>query len=206
MMPNPGYDSITVHPVFDVGNQNNSQISIKNQTNSISIIMTNGSITVNTSNMDPKCNVECYTGCRVLFPEFIEQKYCIINVCKCQIIDKEVILPENVKNNSVNSQIIKSEMHKYSTTAFIDLDNKFKINIHDNFNNKENHFYWIFYVLILIVSFGYEYYIWNYIAEENEFSLVNWLNEKKETKFKKYRNNYVCEFEDKNKELGRCLL
>ena len=103
MMPNPGYDTITVHPVFGVGNENNP---ITNQQNSISIIMTNGTITVNTTNMDPQCNIECYTGCRVLFPEFIEQKYCIINVCKCQIIEKEVQLPENINNYTNNSNSI----------------------------------------------------------------------------------------------------
>ena len=162
--------------------------------------------------MDPQCNLECYTGCRVLFPEFVEQKYCIINVCRCQIIEKEVILPENVKNNSANAQIINSEMHKYSTTAFINLDNKYKnndANINDYIkNNENNYYYWIFYLLILVISFGYEYYIWNYISEKNDFSIVNWINEKRDIQFKKYRVNNENEFDNtiNNDELRKCLL
>ena len=211
MMPNPGYDSITVHPVFDMGNKNSSQTPTKHKKDSTSKIMTNGSITVNTTNMDPQCNLECYTGCRVLFPEFVEQKYCIINVCKCQIIEKEVTLPENVKNNSANAQRINSEMHKYSTTAFINLENKYKntLNINDNLKNKEStNFYWIFYLLIFAFSFGYEYYILNYISEKNDFSIVNWINEKKDIQFKKYRFNNEDEFDNtiNNDELRKCLL
>jgi len=212
MMPNPGYDSITSHPIFDVGNQNNSIISSKNNNNSISTIMTNGSITVNTTNMDPQCNLECYTGCLIYFPELINQKYCIINVCKCQIIEKEVILPDNIKNNSQNADIINSEIHKYSTTAFINLNNKYKnsLNLNDNLKNEDNYYYWIFYILVFIFSLGYEYYIWNYISEKNDFSIVNWINEKNDDiHFKKYRVTVENEIEDKNNnddELRRCLL
>ena len=171
MMPNPGYDTITVHPVFGGGNEN---ISPNAQQNSISIIMTNGTITVNTTNMDPQCNVECYTGCRILFPEFIEQKYCIINVCKCRIIEKEVKLPENNNNYTNNSKamdVMTSEIHKYSTTAFIGIDKNNK-NSNEYFKNETNNFYWIFYFIIFFASFGYEYLIYNYISEKNEFCLL----------------------------------
>ena len=208
MMPNPGYDTITVHPVFGVGNENNP---IPNQQNSTSIIMTNGTITVNTTNMDPQCNIECYTGCRILFPEFIEQKYCIIYVCKCQIIEKEVQLPENINNYTNNSNsidVMSSEIHKYSTTAFIGID---KNNINENsiekFKNDKNNFYWLFYLLIFVVSFGYEYFICNYISKKNEFSLIDWFNSKNESQFKKYRINNNNQFsESNNNELSQCLL
>ena len=207
MMPNPGYDSITVHPPFGIGNDNISPI---NKQKSTSNIMTNGTITVNTTNMDPQCNLECYAGCRVLFPEFIEQKYCIINVCKCEIIEKDVVLPENTNNNYTNNsesvQIMNSEIHKYSTTAFVSLD-KNKINLSENFKNENNGFYWIFYLFIFVVSFGYEYYIWNYISKTNEFSLVEWVNEKNDTKYKKYRMSNENELENNNNdELRACLL
>ena len=208
MMPNTGYDTITVHPVFGVGNENNP---ITNQQNSISIIMTNGTITVNTTNMDPQCNIECYTGCRILFPEFIEQKYCIINVCKCQIIEKEVQLPENINNYTNNSNsidVMSSEIHKYSTTAFIGIDkNNINENLYEKFKNDKNNYYWLFYLLIFFVSFGYEYFICNYISEKNEFSLVDWLNTKNESQYKKYRINNDNQFsESNNNELSQCLL
>ncbi len=211
MVPNPGYDTITSHPIFDIGNENTSHISPLDKQNTISIIMTNGTIIVNTTNMDPQCNLECYTGCRVLFPEFIEQKYCIINLCKCQIIEKEVQLPENInsnnnyKNNSNSVQIANSEIHKYSTTAFVGIDNsKNKINLSEQFKNEKDEFYWIFYLLIFLFSLGYELYILNYISTKNEFSLIDWFNEKNDTQFKKYRNSN--ELENNNNELRRCLL
>ena len=209
MMPNPGYDTITIHPPFGIGNDNifptNKQISTSN-------IMTNGTITVNTTNMDPQCNLECYTGCRVLFPEFIEQKYCIINVCKCEIIEKDIVLPDNINinnytNNSQSVQIMNSEIHKYSTTAFVKLD-KDKINLCENFKNEKYRFYWIFYVFIFLVSFGYEYYIYNYISKKNEFSFADWVSEKSDTQFKKYKIINENEYEDNNNkdELRVCLL
>ena len=205
MMPNPGYDTITVHPVFGGGNEN---ISPNAQQNSISIIMTNGTITVNTTNMDPQCNVECYTGCRILFPEFIEQKYCIINVCKCRIIEKEVKLPENNNNYTNNSKamdVMTSEIHKYSTTAFIGIDKNNK-NLNEYFKNEINNFYWIFYFIIFFASFGYEYLIYNYISEKNEFSFVDWFNKKNDSQFKKYRINNENLDEEYNNELRRCLI
>ena len=208
MMPNPGYDTITVHPVFDIGSHNITNV---NQQNEKSIIMTNGTIIVNTTNMDPKCNLECYTGCRILYPEFIEQKYCIMTLCKCQIIEQEVKLPENIisnnnfKNNSNSAQIASSEIHKYSTTAFVIIDNsKNKINLSEQFKNEKDEFYWIFYLLIFLFSLGYELYIFNYISTKNEFSLIDWFNEKNDTQFKKYRNSN--ELENNNNELRRCLL
>ena len=74
----------------------------------------------------------------------------------------------------------------------------------------KNNFYWVFYLLIFIASFGYEYYIWNYISEKNEFSLTNWLCETKDIQFKKYRiangNEYDNNNIDNDDELRRCLL
>ena len=213
--PMTGHDSISIHRTNEIGNTNNSQTSITTQQNNPPEIMTNGSITVNTTNMSPDCNLECYTGCRVLFPEFIEQKYCIINVCKCQIIEKAETAPENINNNINNTtnnssmKIMNSNMdiNKYSSVAYLSLDNK---NLNFEFKNEKNNFYWIFYLMILIFSLGYEYYIWNYISEKNEFSLTNWLTEKNDTKFKKYRlvngNEYENSNDNNDDELRRCLL
>ena len=213
--PMTGHDSISIHKTNEIGNTNASQASTTSQQINTPEIMTNGSITVNTTNMSPDCNLECYTGCRVLFPEFIEQKYCIINVCKCQIIEKSETVPENINNNINNTtnnssmKIMNSNMdiNKYSAVAYLSLDNK---NLNFEFKNEKNNFYWIFYLMILIFSLGYEYYIWNYISEKNEFSLTNWLTEKNDTKFKKYRlvngNEYENSNDNNDDELRRCLL
>jgi hypothetical protein len=201
--PITGHDSINIHQSNEV--ETNSPLTSSIPSN----IMTNGSITVNTTNMAPDCNLECYTGCRVLFPEYIEQKYCIINVCKCQIIEKGEI-PGNLNNNITRNssiQIVNSDINKYSAVAYLNIDKK---QLSDEFKNEQNNFYWVFYLLIFIASFGYEYYIWNYISEKNEFSLTNWLCETKDTQFKKYRiangNEYDNNNIDNDDELRRCLL
>ena len=209
--PMTGHDSISIHKTNEIGNTNTSKASTTSQQINTPEIMTNGSITVNTTNMSPDCNLECYTGCRVLFPEFIEQKYCIINVCKCQIIEKAETTPVTINNITNNSsmKIMNSNMdiNKYSSVAYLSLDNK---NLNFEFKNEKNNFYWIFYLMILIFSLGYEYYIWNYISEKNEFSLTNWLTEKNDTKFKKYRlvngNEYENSNDNNDDELRRCLL
>jgi len=199
--PMTGHDSISIHRSNEVENTNSSLTP-----STPSNIMTNGSITVNTTNMSPDCNVECYTGCRVLFPEYIEQKYCIINVCKCQIIEKGDVL-NNINNNSNNSsiQIVHSDINKYSSVTYLSLNlDKKQLN-----KNEQNYFYWLFYLLILIVSFGYEYYVWNYISEKNDFSLTNWFYEKNDTQFKKYRIVNINEYNNNinnDDELRRCLL
>ena len=199
--PMTGHDSISIHPSNEV-EKYNSSLTPSTPSN----IMTNGSITVNTTNMSPDCNIECYTGCRVLFPEYIEQKYCIINVCKCQIIEKGDVL-NNINNNSNNSsiQIVHSDINKYSSITYLSLNlDKKQLN-----KNEQNYFYWLFYLLILIVSLGYEYYVWNYISEKNEFSLINWLCEKNDTQFKKYRIVNINEYNNNinnDDELRRCLL
>ena len=206
MMPNPGYDSITSHPIFDIGS--NSQYSPIQQQISKSNIMTNGSIIVNTTNMAPQCNLECFMGCRVLFPEYIEQKYCIINMCKCKIIEKDVNLPvNNYKNASDSAQMVSSELHKYSTTAFVEKNNKNEPNL---VKSGGIDFYWLFYIIIFSVSIGYECFIWNYISKENDFSLINWFYEQNDTSFRKYketRDNYIEEINENNQyELRKCLL
>jgi len=195
--PMTGHDSISIHRSNEVENTNSSLTP-----STPSNIMTNGSIIVNTTNMSPDCNVECYTGCRALFPEYIEQKYCIINVCKCQIIDKGDII-NNINNNNSSIQIVHSDINKYSSVTYLSLsEDKKKLN-----KKEENYFYWVFYLLILIASFGYEYYMWNYISEKNEFSLTNWLCEKNDSQFKKYRIININEYDNnKDDELRRCLL
>ena len=131
IIPNPGYDTITVIPVFGKENKNISEIPMTHMENTISI-MTNNSITVNTTNIDPKCTLECYTGCRILFPEYIEQKFCVANFCKCKIIEKNVTLSNtnltynNIYDNSSMVGNLHSDLNIFGVTQYLDISKKFK--------------------------------------------------------------------------------
>ena len=208
MIPNPGYDTITVVPLFGKENKNISEIPQTQMENTISI-MTNNSITVNTSNISPQCTLECYTGCRILFPEFIEQKFCVTNFCKCKIIEKNTNLNKtnlgrnNIYSNSSMVESIHSNINKYGVTQYLDISKKFIE------KKTENHFYLLLYFIIFCFAFGYEFLIVKYIERVNEFSFKNWLNKKFDIKFKKYRVKTELELDDINnniKELQRCLI
>ena len=125
IIPNPGYDTITIIPIFGKENKNISEIPQTQMENTISI-MTNNSITVNTSNISPQCTLECYTGCRILFPEYIEQKFCVTNFCKCKIIEKVANLSDdNINDNSSTVENIHSDLNKYGVTQYLDITKKF---------------------------------------------------------------------------------
>ncbi len=47
---------------------------------------------------DTHCKAECYVNCQVHFPNVIEQKYCIENVCHCVV--------DNGATNSSNITLI----------------------------------------------------------------------------------------------------
>ena len=130
IIPNPGYDTITIIPVF--GTENNiSEIPKTHMENTIKI-MTNNSLSVNTSDIDAKCTLECYTGCRILFPEYIEQKFCISNFCRCQIIEKNLSESNNnIINNSSSIETIHSDLNKFGVTQYLEISKKFKMEKND---------------------------------------------------------------------------
>ena len=199
MIPNPGYDTITVVPVFGNENKNISEMPQTHIENTISI-MSNKSITVNTSDIDPQCTLECYTGCRILFPEYIEQKFCVSNFCKCKIIEKQANLSNNnIYDNSSIVETIHSELNKYGVTQYLDLSKKFIG------KSKYDNYYYIFYFIIFAITLGYEYIIIKYIEKINEFSIIKWLIEDNDFKYKKYRITYEYEFDNIN-ELRTCLI
>ena len=204
ILPNPGYDTITIIPGYGTGNKNISQIPQTHMENTISI-MTNNSITVNTTNIDPQCTLECYTGCRILFPEYIEQKFCVTNFCKCKIIEKDVnISTNNINQNSSNINTIHSDLNKYGVTQYLDISKKFVV------KQNKNNSYLIFYLIILVFSLGYEFIIFKYIEKINDISIFDWLKENSFIKFKKYRITNESEFNainnGDNNELRQCLI
>ena len=201
IIPNPGYDTITIIPVF--GTENNISSIPQSQIENTISIMTNNSLSINTSDIDPKCTLECYTGCRILFPEYIEQKFCLSNFCKCKIIEKITNKTYiTINDNSSSIEAIHSDLNKFGVTQYLDITNKF------NEKNNENNFYLVFYLIIFIVSIGYEYIILKYFEKINEFSIINWLMEKSGFEYKKYRLTEESEMNinNDNNELRRCLI
>jgi len=209
MIPNPGYDTITVVPLFGKENKNISEIPQTQMENTISI-MTNNSITVNTSNINPQCTLECYTGCRILFPEYIEQKFCVTNFCKCKIIEAKTNLNKtnlgsnNIYSNSSIVESIHSDINKFGVTQYLDISKRYME------KKTENNFYVLLYFIIFCFGFGYEFLIVKYIEKLNEFSFKEWINKKFDIKFKKFRVKTENELDDINnnniKELQRCLI
>ncbi len=204
IIPNPGYDTITIIPIFGKENKNISEIPQTQMENTISI-MTNNSITVNTSNISPQCTLECYTGCRILFPEYIEQKFCVTNFCKCKIIEKVANLSnDNINDNSSTVENIHSDLNKYGVTQYLDITKKF------TFKKNKNSFHLLLYFLLFCFIFAYEFFIFKYIEKTNEFSFKSWLNTKLDFKYKKYRvkteNEIDNDINNDIKELQRCLI
>ena len=202
IIPNPGYDTITIVPVF--GTENNISTIPKTDMENTLSIMTNNSLAVNTSNVDPKCTLECYTGCRILFPEYIEQKFCISNLCKCKIIEKNTnISYNNINDNSSSVGIIHSDLNKFGVTQYLDISKKFIM------KQNKNNYYFLFYVIIIVPYFGYEFIVLKYIEEKTEFSIKEWLTQKSEKNYKKYRITNENEYNNiinNDNELRRCLI
>ena len=107
-------------------------------------IITNTSIKINMTNKDPMCTPECIAGCEVQFQKVIMEKNCIINVCKCQIIE---INSEKINMTNGNTKI-KEEKISLSL-----MDNKIKM------NSIEDNFPYTFYFFILLIFVIYEIYI-----------------------------------------------
>ena len=80
----------------------------KNQTTTPSppvTVSSNHTIQINTTNMDPLCTPECYLNCQAHFLDITEQKYCIINVCKCEVIGEGTSIQNSnpIQINNTNS-------------------------------------------------------------------------------------------------------
>ena len=67
-------------------------------------VSSNHTIQINTTNMNPECTPECYLNCQVHFTELLEEKYCIINVCKCEVINEGTTIDHNNLNQPLTTQ------------------------------------------------------------------------------------------------------
>jgi hypothetical protein len=62
---------------------------------------------INATVNDTECKPECYLNCQAQFPDITEQKYCIINVCHCQIIESNFLLQKKeVDTADLNNKIV----------------------------------------------------------------------------------------------------
>ena len=132
-------------------------------------VITNTSIKINNTNKDPMCTMECCMGCQIQFNKLTSQKNCIINICKCQIIEATQEEIDNLKNktNSNNDKGIKQE----NTFMVLNLINN---NIND-INEKGNHFYYCF--ILLIFLFYESYIIFNFNQKNNKFNMIKEKND-----------------------------
>ena len=180
-------DKNYIYPNIDNNNNINSPIYIPNAQQEE--VITNTSIKINTTNKDPMCTRECCMGCQIQFNKLISQKNCIINICKCQIIEitqKEIDIIKD-KLNSTKDKEIKKE------NSFIILNF-----MHNNLNisdmNEKNSSYFYYCFILLIFLFYESYILFNLNQKDNKFIMIKDKN----------NNNLVFE-KDKEKRINEYM-
>ena len=164
------------------------------------IEVTNTSIKINTTNIDPMCTKECCMGCQVQFTNLASQKNCIINICKCKIIEINYEENNNNTNSITNNKKIKEDMG----FMLLNIMNKNNINITDmNGNNYEYYYYW----LLIFFFIVYESYIfYNINSKNNKFNIIIDNNNLVVEKDKATRINDYMELLNDDEELIESLI
>ena len=135
----PSIGGDIINPYIKVNNNNKKYLEQKPI-----IVSNNYSFQINTTNMDEKCSPECYLNCQTQFIDVIKEKYCIINVCNCQIINEN----KNIIQNNLN--------------FFIEIDN----NKNNNIENKIYNNNWVFSLILIFII--YEFFTLNFIINNNK--------------------------------------
>ena len=152
--------------------------------------------------MDPMCTKECCMGCQVQFPKLVSQKNCIINICKCKIIE---INYEEI-NNKIDSQknINDTEIKEEKDLMSLSLILNNKINIKDiNENNYEYYYYWF---LAFVLIFYEGYILYNFNLKDNKFSNIQSNSDLVLEKDKEKRINDYMELIYNDEELIESLI
>ena len=163
----PSIGGDIINPYIKVNNNNKKYLEQKPI-----IVSNNYSFQINTTNMNEKCTPECYLNCQTHFIDVIQEKYCIINVCNCEIINEN----KNILQNNLK--------------FLIEIDN----NNNKNNNNNEIKYYnnnWIFSLILIFII--YEYFTLSFIINNN-----NNNNNKKYINFNNNLNQILIP--NKNKE------
>ena len=118
-------------------------------------VTSNHTFHINTTNMNKKCTPECYINCQVQFLDLIQEKFCIINVCKCDIIDEKT----SISN-------YKGKKKGKSYFGFF-LQNDFENNNNSVIYNKYGIIFenWVYILFIFFLI--YEYVVYNYFTFES---------------------------------------
>ncbi len=186
---------------ININNNDNSNTNIINPNpnlipaivpNSKIKIITNTSIKINTTNMDPMCTVECCMGCRVQFQNLILQKNCITTICKCQIIETENV---NITMEEINNNNLTED-----NTFLLLMDNKNKYN---NTKNIDGSISYIYYFLVIFIFIIYEIYILQKLSYKGTIFNYN------DDSLKKDKENRLKDYMDliyEDEELIECLI
>ena len=151
-------------------------------------IITNTSIQINNTNKDPMCSPECCAGCEVQFQTLILQKNCIINICKCQIIE---ITSEMInKTDDINIDI------KEDKILLLLMNNK------ETLSNITEEFPYCYYFIILFFFIMYEIYIAYKITKKD----ICYNNELTFNKVKEKRIKDYMDLLYNDEELIECLI
>ena len=146
----PSIGGDIINPYIKVNNNNKKYLEQKPI-----IVSNNYSFQINTTNMNEKCTPECYLNCQTHFIDVIQEKYCIINVCNCEIINEN----KNILQNNLK--------------FLIEIDN----NNNKNNNNNEIKYYnnnWIFSLILIFII--YEYFTLSFINNNNNNNNKKYIN------------------------------
>jgi hypothetical protein len=77
------------------------------------ITIDNHTYSINSTDNNPECKYECYLNCQVHFPDPTEQKFCLINICKCVLIENLNLSPINpgISMLALNTVTEKNGIH-----------------------------------------------------------------------------------------------
>jgi len=152
---------------FELKNQTYSQQHVNNTNESITIDLgsstiiteskmkclynTNFTICININvNNNETCVPECYLNCQVHFMEELEQKFCLLNVCKCDIFE-EIINMENSNINITNNN--RTNIHESNFNLTFNINSKDSLGIYNNYK-----LVFLKYLIELQLNNGYEKY------------------------------------------------
>jgi len=146
------------------------------------ITINNHTYWINSTDSNPECKPECYLNCQVHFPDPTEQKFCVINVCKCVLKDN-INLP--LTYSLVNYSMLALNIEKETSQPNIPVNEIF-ITPGSNQNviekeKEDRHLYNILMIILLIflvpalIYFTYEMYK-NYDIADQQFYDIHSIN------------------------------
>jgi hypothetical protein len=102
-----------------IGNATNTDNAVTGEIgpNNPEITPDNSTYEITNPGNDTRCTAECWINCQVHFPDITEQKFCILNVCHCQIREKPIaqvnitIIPPSNATTELSSLTTRTYTH-----------------------------------------------------------------------------------------------